>query len=42
MPDSRRVYAEIDERFGAARVEELLDLLDELAALKLDGRTGGG
>lgn len=38
MPASRRVYAEIDERFGAARVEDLLDLLDELAALKLDGR----
>lgn len=42
MPDSRRVYAEIDARFGAERVEELLELLDELASLKLDGRTGSG
>ena len=41
MPDSRRVYAEIDARFGAARVGELLDMLDELAALKLDGKAGG-
>jgi homoprotocatechuate degradation regulator HpaR len=41
MPDSRRVYAEIDARFGADRVGELLDMLDELAALKLDGKAGG-
>jgi homoprotocatechuate degradation regulator HpaR len=38
MPDSRRVYADIDARFGAGRVEELLDMLEELAALKLDGK----
>ncbi|GAA4174027.1 homoprotocatechuate degradation operon regulator HpaR [Shinella granuli] len=38
MPDSRRVYADIDARFGAERVEELLDMLEELAALKLDGK----
>lgn len=41
MPDSRRVYADIDARFGAKRVDALLDMLEELAALKLDGRTGG-
>ncbi|MEW9613986.1 homoprotocatechuate degradation operon regulator HpaR [Shinella sp. S4-D37] len=38
MPDSRRVYADIDARFGAGRVEELLDMLEELATLKLDGK----
>ena len=41
MPDSRRVYAKIDALFGADRVGELLDMLDELAALKLDGKAGG-
>ncbi|EYR78701.1 MULTISPECIES: homoprotocatechuate degradation operon regulator HpaR [unclassified Shinella] len=41
MPDSRRVYADIDARFGAERVEALLDMLEELAALKLDGKAGG-
>ena len=41
MPDSRRVYADIDTRFGADRVETLLDMLEELAALKLDGKAGG-
>lgn len=41
MPDSRRVYAEIDARFGADRIDDLLDMLDELAALKLDGKPGG-
>ena len=41
MPDSRRVYADIDARFGAKRVDELLNMLEELAALKLDGKAGG-
>ena len=41
MPDSRRVYADIDTRFGKKRVEALLDMLEELAALKLDGKAGG-
>lgn len=41
MPDSRRVYADIDARFGAKRTEQLLDMLEELAALKLDGKAGG-
>jgi homoprotocatechuate degradation regulator HpaR len=41
MPDSRRVYADIDQRFGEERIEQLLDMLDELAALKLDGKAGG-
>ena len=37
MPDSRRVYAEIDARFGRERVDQLLDMLDDLASIKLDG-----
>ena len=41
MPDSRRVYADIDARFGPQRVDALLDMLEELAALKLDGKGGG-
>ena len=41
MPDSRRVYADIDARFGKKRIEALLDMLEELAALKLDGKAGG-
>lgn len=41
MPDSRRVYADIDARFGAKRIDMLLDMLEELAALKLDGKAGG-
>ena len=41
MPDSRRVYADSDARLGADRVETLLDMLEELAALKLDGKAGG-
>ncbi|MBX4922306.1 homoprotocatechuate degradation operon regulator HpaR [Rhizobium lentis] len=40
MPDSLKVYADIDARFGTERVEQLLDMLDELAALKLEGATG--
>ena len=41
MPDSRRVYADLDARFGGERVEQLLDMLEELAALKLEGKAGG-
>ena len=41
MPDSRRVYADIDARFGTQRCDALLDMLEELAALKLDGKAGG-
>jgi homoprotocatechuate degradation regulator HpaR len=41
MPDSRRVYAQIDARFGAQRVEQLLDMLEDLATLKLEGKPGG-
>ena len=40
MPDSRRVYAEIDARFGRERVDALLDMLDDLASLKLEGSVG--
>ncbi|MDK4742166.1 homoprotocatechuate degradation operon regulator HpaR [Rhizobium sp. LEGMi198b] len=41
MPESLKVYADIGERFGPQRVEQLLDMLDELAALKLEGDAGG-
>jgi homoprotocatechuate degradation regulator HpaR len=40
MPDSRRVYAEIDARFGRERVDALLEMLDDLASLKLEGSVG--
>lgn len=33
-PESRTVYAEIEARYGHDRLEQLLDLLGELAALK--------
>jgi homoprotocatechuate degradation regulator HpaR len=33
-PDSARIYAELETRFGKARVEELIDLLDALSDLK--------
>lgn len=42
MPDSQRVYAEIDARFGRGRVDELLDMLDDLASLKLEGTATDG
>lgn len=35
-PGSRAVYAEIQARYGKERLERLLDLLGELAALKPD------
>jgi homoprotocatechuate degradation regulator HpaR len=41
MPDSLKVYADIDSRFGAERVEQLLDLLEELAGLKLENHQAG-
>lgn len=41
MPESLKVYADIGTRFGAERVEELLDMLDELAALRLEGAPEG-
>ena len=40
MPDSRRVYDDIDARFGADRVEQLLDMLEELASLRLEDQPG--
>ncbi len=41
MPESLKVYADIDARFGVERVEKLLDMLEELASLKLEnGSTG--
>lgn len=42
MPDSRRVYAEIDARFGRERVDMLLDMLDDLASIKLEGAPTAG
>ncbi|ANL69830.1 MarR family transcriptional regulator protein (plasmid) [Rhizobium phaseoli] len=41
MPESLKVYADIGARFGAERVEELLDMLDDLAALRLEGAPEG-
>lgn len=41
MPESRKVYADIDARFGEERVEKLLDMLEELASLKLENGSGG-
>ncbi|MBB6222852.1 homoprotocatechuate degradation operon regulator HpaR [Rhizobium leguminosarum] len=41
MPESLKVYADIGARFGGERVEQLLDMLDELTALRLDGATSG-
>ncbi|AGB74565.1 MULTISPECIES: homoprotocatechuate degradation operon regulator HpaR [Rhizobium] len=41
MPESLKVYADIDARFGVERVEKLLDMLDELAALKLENGSVG-
>lgn len=38
MPESLKAYAGIDARFGAERVEKLLDMLEELASLKQAGR----
>lgn len=35
VPDARRVYDIIYARFGSERVEALIDMLDELAALGL-------
>lgn len=43
MPDSIKVYDEIYARYGAQRVETLLDMLEELAELRAaDSGTGGG
>ncbi|MEY9784261.1 homoprotocatechuate degradation regulator HpaR [Sinorhizobium fredii] len=41
MPESLRAYGDIDARFGAERVEQLIDMLEELASLKLEGGSGG-
>ncbi|WP_145320049.1 MULTISPECIES: homoprotocatechuate degradation operon regulator HpaR [unclassified Rhizobium] len=41
MPESQKVYADIDARFGEERVEKLLDMLEELASLKLENGPAG-
>ncbi|MFS8046633.1 homoprotocatechuate degradation operon regulator HpaR [Rhizobium sp. BR 314] len=41
MPESLKVYADIDARFGVQRVEQLLDMLAELASLKLENGSVG-
>ena len=33
-PDSARIYAELEDRYGKDRVENLMDLLDALSQLK--------
>ncbi|MFT4184114.1 MAG: homoprotocatechuate degradation operon regulator HpaR [Rhizobium sp.] len=40
MPESRKVYDDIGARFGPERVEQLLDMLEELATLGLGGTVG--
>ena len=34
MPESASAYQRLDVRYGAARINELLDLLDEIASIK--------
>ncbi|HWK63395.1 MAG TPA: homoprotocatechuate degradation operon regulator HpaR [Rhizobiaceae bacterium] len=34
-PESRAVYADLEARYGAKQIDRLLDMLDELAKLKL-------
>lgn len=34
LPDSRRIYEALEKRFGAERLDGLVDLLDELASLR--------
>ena len=38
LPDSAKIYAMIIERFGRAKVEALLDLLEALEAINDDGQ----
>jgi homoprotocatechuate degradation regulator HpaR len=35
-PESRTVFAEIRKRYGAERIEQLVDMLNELATLELE------
>lgn len=39
LPDSRKIYADITSRFSHARLELLLELLDELATLRSNDAT---
>ena len=39
-PDSRKIYAEIEARFGRQRMDALLELLDELASYRNDTGLG--
>jgi DNA-binding MarR family transcriptional regulator len=32
-PESRLIYDKLEKRFGRERIDQLLDMLDELAAL---------
>jgi homoprotocatechuate degradation regulator HpaR len=42
VPDAQRVYDAIYGRFGADRVEQLLDLLEEMSSLGTGDRAGNG
>jgi DNA-binding MarR family transcriptional regulator len=33
-PESRKIYAELEKRYGAEKIERLLGLLNELADLR--------
>ena len=35
-PESAAIFARLEERYGRARMDQLLDLLNELSALELD------
>lgn len=41
MPESLKVHADIDARFGAERMETLLDMLEELVSLKMENGLDG-
>lgn len=40
LPESLAIYAEFDERFGSEKLEQLLNLLDELIEVPPDDFTG--
>lgn len=36
LPDSLMIYTELDERYGADRLEKLVEMLGELASFRID------
>jgi DNA-binding MarR family transcriptional regulator len=39
LPDSRKIYAVLEERFGRERIDQLVDLLGELATFRNESET---